>query len=140
MDVDASKEVQRLAINLLQAALKEAALKAGIGEGVLKGTSEEVDDLAVSPALEKHFTKITQSFASAVLSIPGGVGSTANPCTNILLRLNQLLDAAGAVPVTEVAAWRAQLLSCKKAGRITEAEYNQALQEIDHPPGRGGPK
>ena len=140
MDVDVSPEAQRLAINLLKAALKESALKAGIGEGGLKGTSREADDFAVSPALEKHFTKITQSFASAVLSVPGGVGSPANPCANILLRLNQLLEAAGAVPVIEVAAWRAQLLSCKKEGRITEAEYNLALQEIDHPPGRGGPK
>jgi hypothetical protein len=49
--------------------------KGTFGEGVLKGTSGEVEDFAVSPALEKHFTKIAQSFASAVLSISGGAWS-----------------------------------------------------------------
>lgn len=59
-----------------------------------------------------------------------------DPCTNILQRLNQLIRIFGGVPVSQVPSWKAQLLSCEIRGKITEAQYLAALNEIEHPPPR----
>lgn len=57
-----------------------------------------------------------------------------DPCADIIQRLNQEIQALGGIPVSTVAGWKAQLLSCLKQGKITEAQYTAALNEIDHPP------
>jgi kumamolisin len=59
-----------------------------------------------------------------------------DPCAGIIQRLNQEIQALGGIPVSSVAAWKAQLLSCLRQGKITEAQYTAAINEIDHPPTR----
>jgi kumamolisin len=61
-----------------------------------------------------------------------------DPCANIIQRLNQEIQALGGIPVKSVAGWKAQLLSCLQQGKITEAQYNAALSEIEHPPPHKG--
>jgi kumamolisin len=56
-----------------------------------------------------------------------------DPCANIIQRLNQEIQTFGGIPVGSVAAWKAQLLSCLQRGKITEAQYTAALNEIEHP-------
>jgi hypothetical protein len=57
----------------------------------------------------------------------------------ILFRLEEQLNTVG-VPVSEVSAWKQQLLRCYEAGKITAAEYKTALREPEsggvraHPP------
>ena len=57
-------------------------------------------------------------------------------CENILQRLRQLINIAGGVPVSEKKSWETQLLSCYEERKITAAEYENALNEINHPPPR----
>jgi kumamolisin len=56
-----------------------------------------------------------------------------DPCANIIQRLKQEIQALPGIPVSSVAAWKAQLLSCLQQGKITEAQYIAALNEIEHP-------
>jgi kumamolisin len=57
-----------------------------------------------------------------------------DPCADIIQRLNQEIQALGGIPVSTAAAWKSQLLSCLRQGKITEAQYTAAVNEIDHPP------
>jgi hypothetical protein len=57
----------------------------------------------------------------------------SDPCADIIQRLNQEIQALGGIPVQSVAGWKAQLLTCLRQGKITEAQYTAALNEIEHP-------
>jgi kumamolisin len=59
-----------------------------------------------------------------------------DPCTDVIQRLNQEIQALGGIPVSSAAAWKAQLLSCLQQGKITQAQYTAAINEIDNPPKR----
>jgi subtilase family serine protease len=63
---------------------------------------------------------------SAILNPP-----PPDPCTNIIQRLDQAIQVG--IPVSSVAGWKAQLLSCLEQGKITEAQYTAAINELDHP-------
>jgi hypothetical protein len=71
-----------------------------------------------------------QVVANGIASDPLAVQIVAlDPCAGILGRLKEQLDTVG-VPASEAPAWKAQLLRCYEAGKITQAQYNIALEEL----------
>ncbi len=99
----------------LEAAIPGVA-DAGVREALRSGLEVSVN------ALQKR----AGEFVTIKLGAP-------DPCTGIIQRLNQEIQALGGIPVGSVAAWKAQLESCLQRGRITEAQYTAAINEIDHP-------
>ncbi|MGA7413418.1 MAG: hypothetical protein WBW33_23285 [Bryobacteraceae bacterium] len=56
-----------------------------------------------------------------------------DPCLTILQRLDAELHSLGAIPAAQAASWKSALLNCRNLGKITEAEYEAAIQAIDSP-------
>lgn len=95
----------------------------------LRPAAEKFIEAALAHLSDEHGDEM-------MIFIPPGGSPGLPTCGNILQRLRQLISIAGGVPVTEVKAWEEQLLFCYRQGKLTEAEYNAALNEIKHPPPR----
>jgi hypothetical protein len=60
-----------------------------------------------------------------------GVLELVDPCYDILQRLYAQVNELKRMPVTEVSGWEETLRLCYQAGRITEAEYTEAINAIN---------
>jgi hypothetical protein len=54
-----------------------------------------------------------------------------DPCYDVLQRLYTQVNELKRMPVTEVPGWEETLRFCYEAGRITEAEYMEAISTIN---------
>ncbi len=56
--------------------------------------------------------------------------ATIPSCENLLFRIRKVISMVGEVPEQDVQGWEEQLVACYRRGKITEAEFEQGLNEL----------
>jgi len=55
---------------------------------------------------------------------------TVPSCENLLFRIRKVISMRGRVPKDDVQGWQEQVIACYQRGKITSAEYEEAMYEL----------